>query len=227
MSKKDELVSGTELAKRLKVSPPYITKKKDTLKSCKYGKKYYFRKSCLALGYDPDNLPTQKQEKKQILVNAKDILEVDKKETIEKEKPQPKTNNVPRGTYENKNIEEIKSSIDELYNEILETIADPDTTYDKLKLDGITSKAKALKEFELATAQRLKNKQLEENLYTKDEVLNIITIATAIFRNSLIDLPNNMASKLEGLTKKQIKDTTTEYINDILEDFEKTTEKFK
>jgi hypothetical protein len=223
-NQKDELISGVELARRLGVKPPYITKvkKEGKLKRCFKGTKYYFRKSCLALGYNHDNLTKSKElpksTDKTILVENKTI----QKETKKEEKTTPKTQ-LPKKNTENR---DFKSDIETLYDEILTSIADPDTTRDKLTLDGLNLKAKALKEFELATAQRLKNKQLEENLYSKDEVLNIITVSVAIFRNALIDLPNNFASTLEGLNKKQIKDTSSEIINDILEEFEKTSEQF-
>ena len=151
-----------------------------------------------------------------------DELNPDIKDVKPKEKKQTTIiKDVPRETSEN-----TITDIDKLYDEIIKAIADPQTTKNKLQLDGLVTKAKALKEFEMATTQRLKNKQMEENLYTKDEIINIITVATAIFRNSLIDLPNNLAGTLDGLNKKQIKDKTTEIVNEILEDFNKTAEKF-
>ena len=224
----DELVSGAELAKRIKVSPPYITKKRDTLKSCKRGKKYYFRKSCLALGYDPDNLPIEKSSKNKNIsvgtIKETKSIEVEEqpKPVVEVQKEEPK--HQPKQPQKQRDIN--LSDIDSLYNEILNTIADPNTTINKLTLEGLNLKAKALKEFELATAQRLKNKQLEENLYTREEITNIISLATAILRNSLIELPNNFANSLDGLNKKQIKEKSSEIINDILEDFIKVSEQF-
>lgn len=71
---KDELITQAELARRLKVSAPYIAKKKEVLKSCKYGKKYYFKKSALALGRNPDKPHTsyqQENNKKEIPKSTK------------------------------------------------------------------------------------------------------------------------------------------------------------
>lgn len=270
-NKKDELVSAAELAKRLNVSAPYISSKKEFLKNakCMYGKKFYYRKSSLALGKNPDNPheTTQKASQKDKSKsndkwdvytgdNAKkkinEVLE-DLKPKQKKQVPQKK-DNVPRGTIEDKElilqlkeennrlkkeneqlkkinnietIDDIQSQIKRLQSEILIAVSDSSTTYDKAMLDGLKTKAAILKEFELAIHQGIKNKTLQENTYTYEDIEVVVNQTVSIFRNALLNLGNNYAVNLEGMTKKQIKDFVTEDINSILEDFEKLKEKFK
>ena len=66
-NKDDELIPAVELAKRLKVSAAYIASKRKFLTSakCVYGKKFYFRKSSLALGKNPDNPHETRQQRQQ------------------------------------------------------------------------------------------------------------------------------------------------------------------
>jgi len=256
-NKKDELITASELARRLNVSAPYIAKQKDKLKisKCMFGKKYYFRKSALLLGKDPDN-PHESHQQRNNKQNIKSD-ESKSNEVIEDlkpiEKPQQKKettlknedNNILKEKIkqlENENkklkekivllekenpLDEMQSKIKDLQIDILATISDSGTTKDLALLNGLKAKATILKEFELAISQGIKNKSLQENNYTYDEIIIVINQAVSIFRNALLNLANNYAVNLEGMTKKQIKDFVSEDINSILEDFEKLKEKFK
>ncbi len=248
--KKDELISGAELARRLKVTPVYITNNKAKLKSakCMFGKKYYFEKSSLLLGKNPNN-PHESYQKVNNTKPNDPIEKPQPKPIIKKEVPQKK-DNVPCGTILNEELEllreeneklkkelnqikskdtfdELKENIKKLYLEISRAIGDIDSTYDKAKLDGLKAKATALKELELAVFQGIKNKQLDENLYDRESVIKIINIATSSFRKSLLNLANNYATSLEGMTKLEIKEYVLADINKILEDFQSIGKQFE
>ncbi len=238
-NKKDELITGAELARRLKVSAPYIAKKKDVLKSCKYGKKYYFIKSSLALGRNPDN-PHQSYQQ---VNNKKDDIKVEPQKEVnsdnvvlsemqqlKKENEQLK-NRIKelenQSVNNNDGLTDIQNSIKNLYKEMSLAISDKSTTKDYAVLNGLKSKAQAVKELELAVKEGIKNKQLLDNLYEKDEVLKVISYFINTFRNALINIPNNYAVNLDGMDKKQMKDFITEDINKILEDFMNIGAKFE
>jgi len=250
-TKKDELISGAELARRLNVTPVYITNNKTKLKNakCMFGKKYYFEKSSLLLGKNPHD-PHESYQK---VNNTKEKEPVKKpqpkKAPIKKETP--KVENVPRGTIEDneeikllreenlklkKELNEIKSkdtfddlkiNIKKLYIEISDAIGDVEITKNFAVLNGLKAKAAALKELELAVFQGIKNKQLDENLYDKESVIKIINIATSSFRKSLLNLANNYATSLEGLSKLEIKEYVLADINKILEDFQMVGKQFE
>ena len=259
-NKDDELIPAVELAKRLKVSAAYISSKKKFLASakCVYGKKFYFRKSSLALGKNPDNPHETRQQKEQREVAARikpirevapipeveepietktidnaDILKIESEyiETIDKlqienQKLKDKISSIEQIEGID-SIEDVETQIKRLQSDILVAVSDTEATYDRAMLDGLKIKAMILKEFELAIHQGIKNKELQESTYTYDDVVVVVNQTVSIFRNSLLNLSNNYAVNLEGMTKKQIKDFVMEDINSILEDFEKTKEKFK
>ena len=260
-NKDDELIPAVELAKRLKVSAAYISSKKKFLASakCVYGKKFYFIKSSLALGKNPDNPHETRQQREQQEVVAKIKPVIKEKITPEivedniKIKTINNTDNLKKESeyiemiskleLENKelkdkissieqikgidSIDDVETQIKRLQSDILVAVSDKEATYDRAMLDGLKIKATILKEFELAIHQGIKNKELQESTYTYDDVVIVINQTVSIFRNSLLNLSNNYAVNLEGMTKKQIKEFVMEDINSILEDFEKIKENFK
>jgi len=251
--KKDELVTGAELSRRLKVTPVYITNNKNKLKNakCMFGKKYYFRKSSLLLGKDPDN-PHESYQQTNNVKPKEPIKKPQQKKEVQPKKEVPQKNdNVPRGTIENieelkllreenaklkkelnaikskATFDELKENIKRLYIEMSRAIGDSGSTLNKAHLDGLKGKAAALKELELAVYQGIKNKQLDENSYDRESVIKIINIATSSFRKSLLNLANNYATSLEGMTKLEIKEYVLADINKILEDFQAIGKQFE
>ena len=245
--KKDELITGAELARRLKVTPVHITNNKAKLKSakCMFGKKYYFEKSSLLLGKNPDNPHESYQKANNTKPKKEEVLEEQKQKEPIKKHVQKKENineseELKQLREENKKLkdelnsmknkdsfDDLKENIKKLYIEISNAIGDIGSTYDKAKLDGLKAKAAALKELELAVHQGIKNKQLDENLYEKESVIKIINIATSSFRKSLLNLANNYATSLEGMTKLEIKEYVLADINKILEDFQSIGKQFE
>tara|TARA_R110000796_G_scaffold10941_1_gene36635 strand:+ start:249 stop:1049 length:801 start_codon:yes stop_codon:yes gene_type:complete len=263
-NKDDELIPAVELAKRLKVSAAYIASKRKFLTSakCVYGKKFYFRKSSLALGKNPDNpheTRQQRQQREQQEVAAKikpvikeniipeiaeepvEIKTIDNPNNFKKESEYIETINklqIENQKLKDKissieqikgidSIEDVETKIKRLQSDILVAVSNTEATYDRAMLDGLKIKAMILKEFELAIHQGIKNKELQESTYTYEDVVVVVNQTVSIFRNSLLNLSNNYAVNLEGMNKKQIKEFVMEDINSILEDFEKTREKFK
>lgn len=263
-NKDDELIPAVELAKRLKVSAAYIASKRKFLTSakCVYGKKFYFRKSSLALGKNPDNpheTRQQRQQREQQEVAAKikpvikeniipeiaeepvEIKTIDNPNNFKKESEYIETINklqIENQKLKDKissieqikgidSIEDVETKIKRLQSDILVAVSNTEATYDRAMLDGLKIKAMILKEFELAIHQGIKNKELQESTYTYEDVIVVVNQTVSIFRNSLLNLSNNYAVNLEGMNKKQIKEFVMEDINSILEDFEKTKEKFK
>tara|TARA_R110001632_G_scaffold31273_2_gene81683 strand:- start:704 stop:1486 length:783 start_codon:yes stop_codon:yes gene_type:complete len=258
MNKDDELIPAVELAKRLSVSAAYISSKKKFLAGakCVYGKKFYFRKSSLALGKNPDNPHETRQQKEQIaaakvkmsikatpIIEIKEAVQIKTIDNIDNLKIESEyLETIDKLQLENKelkdrissveqlkgidSIEDVETQIKRLQSDILVAVSDKEATYDRAMLDGLKIKATILKEFELAIHQGIKNKELQEGTYTYDDVVVVINQSVSIFRNSLLNLSNNYAANLEGMTKKQIKDFVMEDINSILEDFEKIKEKF-
>ncbi len=202
---KDELISASELARRIDVNPSYITNSKEKLikAKCTYGKKYYFRKSAQLLGKNPDNPHTTNQSRSQKPKEKKEIQQ-------------------------NKNEDDKKiSDPKELLEQILKTINDPETTANIAELNGLKTKAAILREYFSAKNEEIKNKKLEENLYTSEEIMQIIGFAISQFRQALLNIPNNYAVNLENLTQKQIKEYVADDINKILENFQKIEERFE
>ena len=135
-NKDDELIPAVELAKRLKISAAYISSKRKFLTSakCTYGKKFYFRKSSLALGKNPDNPYETRQQKEQREVAAKIKPEI-------KENPIPeiKENPIPEIKEDNIQIKNIDNSdVLKKESEYIETINKLELENKKLK-DKISS----------------------------------------------------------------------------------------
>ena len=233
---KDELISGAELARRLDVSQVYISKaKKDgKLIKCTYGKKFYYRKCSLALGKNPDNphkthnsesQKTTTTEKEDNWTVTKGKEEVNQKvneitkDLKEKKKPRKEIHPVsPPGD----NDKEAKT----LLQQILLIVNDKDKTLNRAELDGLKLKAGILKEYFAAKNEEIKNRQLVDNLFERDEVLRILGFAMNMIRNALLNLPNNYAVNLEGLGQKQIKEYVSDDINKILTDLQETGKRF-
>ena len=207
-NQKDELISGSELAKRLGVNRSYVTNNKSKLKAakCTYGTKYYFEKSSKLLGKNPNNPHESTQSS------------VQKKETIEK--PKPKPNNKPKKP-------QSENDAEDLLAEIEATLKNKDTVYDKALLDGLKAKAAITKTYYEAENEKIKNRKLEDNLFERDEVIQILSFAMNMIRNSLINLPNNYAVNLEGMEQKEIKEYVTDDINKILEDLQNIGNQFE
>lgn len=209
---KDELISGSELARRINVAPQYITKQKIKLKDsgCMYGNKFYFEKSSKLLGKNPNNPHESYQSR------------IQKKETPPKkieseEKPKPKKETP---------LKIDKEEVEDLLSEIERTLKDKDTVYDKALLDGLKAKAAITKTYYEAENEKIKNRKLEADLFERDEVIKILSFAMSMIRNSLINTPNNYAVSLEGMNQKEIKDYVTDDINRILEDLQNVGNQF-
>lgn len=253
-NKKDELISGSELARRINTKPQYITKQKAKLKDakCMFGNKYYYEKSCNFLGKNPDdphksrqsNLQTNTEEpesnenwtvaagkenidkvvkslkpKKNIKVVIDDLESIEEPNDVEKRMAQC---GVPE--------DESKSSDSEAKNlleQILESIKDGNSSANRTKLDLLRQKAGVLREYFTAKNEEIKNRKLEENLFEKDEVIQILSFAMNMIRNSLINLPNNYAVNIDGLNQKEIKEYVTDDVNKILEDLQNIGNQFE
>ncbi len=213
---KDELLSGIELAKRLCVSSAYITKQKKLgkLTGCIYNKKYYYIKTCKALGRDPDN-PQYSNNHNNIQKKQTDITEKpkEKKRTETKAK---QTKSFNSETEARSLLEEIESAIDNQAN-----------TKDRAYLDGLKLKASILKEYFLAKNEEIKNRKLEENLFTQDEVIQVLSAAMSMIRNAMINMPNNYAVNLENTDKVTIKEYVTDDVNKILSDLQAVGKQFE
>lgn len=228
--KKDELISGTELASRLKLSSAYITKQKQLgkLKGCMHGKRYYFNKSSLALGKDPNN-PYETQQK---LMQKKDTsiendnLKVDEpKEEVKEPKKKtikPKIQTQPK----DENLEDKLKELESIEKQIKDAIEDSTNTSNTLLLNGLKTKTSILTEYQKSIGEKIKNKKLQENLYSKDEVVKILGTAVNMLRNGMINLANNYSVSLEGLSKQEIKEYVQEDINRLLEDFQDISRRF-
>jgi len=224
-NKKDELISGSELARRLKVDPSYINNKtrKAKLKDakCMFGKKFYYIKSCDFLGKDPNDPHKSMQSNLQTDVKAT-------KKPIKKNKPKPtpqtKPDTPPDDEDENKDSDSEAKTLLEL---ILEAVKKNDSSINRKDLDLLRLKAGVLREYFTAKNEEIKNRKLEDNLFERDEVIKILSFAINVIRNSLINLPNNYAVSLEGLSQKEIKDFVTDDTNKILEDLQNIGNQFE
>tara|TARA_R110001632_G_scaffold93529_1_gene199162 strand:+ start:248 stop:1036 length:789 start_codon:yes stop_codon:yes gene_type:complete len=150
-NKDDELIPAVELAKRLKISAAYISSKRKFLTSakCTYGKKFYFRKSSLALGKNPDNPHETRQQKEQREVAAKikpvikenpipEIIEdniqiknIDNSDFLKKESEYIETIN--KLELENKKLKDKISSIEQIKG--IDSIDDVETQIKRLQSD--------------------------------------------------------------------------------------------
>ncbi len=235
---KDELVSGAELAKRLDLNRSYISNNKAKLKEakCTYGNKYYYQKSCEYLGKDPNDPHKSRQS------NLQTDIKATKKPSKKKETPKSDKNwTIVRGKKNiQKEIDKLKpddedsedenkdsdSEAKELLEQILLSVKGGNGVENRIKIDILKQKAGLLREYFLAKNEEIKNRKLEDNLFEKDEVIKILSFAMNIIRNSLINLPNNYAVSLEGLSQKEIKDFVTDDTNKILEDLQNIGNQF-
>lgn len=236
MKNDKELVSGAVLSKRLGISPVYVSRKKQMLINgkCTRGNLFYFRKSALALGKDPDNAQNHLQHdlQKQVTEQKKEV----KKNKKVSPGPKPKKNinpikipSKPKDIPEDIPEDEINHNdkIRTLKKQIEDAVADESNTKDSLFLNGLKTKAAILVEYQKGINEEIKNKKLTESLFSKDEVLGILTHLASSLRSSLLNLPNNYAVNLEGLTQKQIKEYVTDDINKILEQIQNTGDSFE
>jgi len=246
-NKKDELISGSELARRINVAPQYITKQKSKLKDakCMFGNKFYYIKSSDYLGKNPDDPHKSRQSNTQTNIKAPESNEnwevMKGKENIKKviKSLKPKKNikvNIDdleskEETKPPKKPKEEKKDSDKdaksLLNDILEAINGGSSSVNKLQLDTLRQKAGVLREYFTAKNEEIKNRKLEENLFEKDEVVQILSFAMNMIRNSLINLPNNYAVNLDGLNQKEIKEYVTDDVNKILEDLQNIGNQFE
>ena len=227
MSKqKDELISASELARRIKVDPSYIAKRKTTLKAakCTFGKKFYYIKSCDFLGKDPKDPHKSRQSNLQTAINS----EKKSKKTNPTKPNQKKPKFTPPAQSTNTEPpEDSDKDAKSLLKDILKAVNGGDSSVNKLNLDTLRQKAGVLREYFTAKNEEIKNRKLEDNLFERDEVIKILSFAMNMIRNSLINLPNNYAVSLEGLSQKEIKDYVTDDTNKILEDLQNIGNQFE
>ena len=114
-----------------------------------------------------------------------------------------------------------------MLEEIENAINDNTNTEDKALLDGLKLKASILKEYFLAKNEEIKNRKLEEDLFTKDEVLQVLSAAMSMIRNAMINTPNNYAVNLENADKATIKEYVTDDVNKILSDLQSVGKQFE
>lgn len=216
--KKDELITGAELAKRLKVSAPYITKNKKRLKEakCIYGKKFYYRKSAEFLGKDPDNPGDsiksliQKQPEEKFL----------EKKDIKKQDIKSFPSDVDTGNDEDTEMQTLLQQIEDI-------IKDPNSNLKTVQLNGLKSKASLVKEYFAGKREEIKYIKEQDNLFEKEDVIKILSALANQVRNTFINMSNNYAVNLEGMSQKQIKDYVTDDINKLLEQIQSTGEQFE
>jgi len=189
-----------ELSELIGVNPSMINKHKNNgiLENCLSpdGKKYHLEKSMDAI---------RKSKTKETHNSKKQVAPSTKKIIVEN------SSNIPKDAKDNEldneeNMQELNILLDGAAN-----------NYQKVTMT---------KEFWLGKINKHKFRELEENLFTKDEVIQIISSAASTFRNSLINLPNNYAVNLAGLEQKDIKDYVADDINRILEDFQRVENRF-
>jgi len=239
--KKDELITASELARRLRVAPQYINSRRPKFKDakCMFGKKFYYIKSCHFLGKDPkdphksrqSNLQTDIKDlkkpkaKKETPKSSKNRTVIKGKEKIQKEidKLKPKDEDIEDDESENQDSD---SEAKELLEQILLSVKGGNGIENRIKIDILKQKAGLLREYFTAKNEEIKNRKLEDNLFERDEVIRILSFAMNMIRNSLINLPNNYAVSLEGLSQKEIKDFTTDDTNKILEDLQNIGNQF-
>ena len=228
---KDELITGSELARRLKVDPSYINNKtrKAKLKDakCMFGKKFYYIKSCDFLGKDPSEPHKSRQSELQTDISASKKDEnwtvTTGRKNIAKKIKQIVEQNEAEDEDEPDHEEDAKT----LLEQILKAIKGSNTSVNRQQLDLLRIKAGVLREYFTAKNEEIKNRKLEDNLFEKDEVMQILSFAINMVRNSLINLSNNYAVNLEGLSQKEIKEYVTDDINKILEDFQNIGNQFE
>lgn len=216
-NKKDELITAAELSRRISKSAPYISalKKNGKLAGATYGKKFYYRKCCDILGIDPDDPHKSVQSDLQ-----KEVSESNKQKDIEVKPTKQKVVKIEEDSDED--LENAESLLKQIEKAVL---AGGDSV-NRNKLDVLRLKAGVLREYFTAKNEQIKNRKLEENLFERDEVVHILSFAVNMIRNQLVNLPNNYAVNLEGLSQKDIKDYVTDDINKMLEDFQKVGDQF-
>ena len=224
--KKDELISGAELAKRLNVSAPYITKNKKKLKEakCIYGKKFYYRKSAQYLGKDPDNPGDSIKSliQKENIQESNEVIKKPSKETSEQD-----IESFAEDIDENLSGDASDAEIKTLLHQIEDIIKDPKANLKTVELNGLKNKAALINEYYKGKREKIKYIKEANNLYEKEDVVKILGALANQVRNTLINLPNNYAVNLEGMSQKQIKDYVTDDINKLLEQIQSTGEQFE
>jgi hypothetical protein len=215
---KEKLITGAELARQLNVSNAFISqqKKSGKLKGCMRDKKYYFIKTCKTLGRNPDN-PTYS-----INHNSKS----QKEDTPAKQKT-PIVSDAEKKIIDSSISNATEEEASTLLKKIIEVVNDEATTEDKALLDGLKLKASILKEYFLAKNEELKNIQLEESLFSREEVIQVLGAAMSMIRNAMINMPNNYAVNLENADKATIKEYVTDDINKILSDLQAVGKQFE
>ena len=129
---------------------------------------------------------------------------------------------------EEENIEdEQKDEAKELLDQILTAIKKGSDIDNRKKLDVLIQKARVLREYFTAKNEEIKNRKLEENLFDRDEVIKLLGFAMNMVRNSLVNMPNNYATNLEGMNQKEIKEYVSDDINKILENLQEVGNQFE
>ena len=233
-----ELINAVEFARRLGISAPAISKfkKQGKFTGTMKGSKFYFRRSCRVIGRDPDN------------IHVSNTAAVQKKAASDRS-GMPKDSYVPpvipdKKTYSQldpdfdpnevdakidkilKNTKDSKSLEKFVFSEIKKVILDKTSINDRALLDRTRIKMDLLKQYHITEQEKLKTKKLEGNLFSREEVIEILSFSMNIFRNSLINLDNNYTVNLFGLSQKEIKKYVSEDISRILSDLQNTGKKF-
>ncbi len=232
LKNEDELVNGTVLASRLMVTTAFISKykKKGVFNNCMDGKKYWFRKACLVLGRNPDNIKQSKASIAQEKIPKKQYIPKEHREEpteIDRDAVEDEAKKVDKQIGDAIKTKKDSNTLERyVLSQIQKVVIDKESVYDRNLLDGTKIKMQLLKEYHITEQEKLKTKKLEGNLFDREEVVEILSFSINIFRNSLINLANNYAVNLEGLSQKKIKEFVANDINHILEDLRRTSDKF-
>lgn len=217
---KEELITQTEFARRLGVSPSYIGSLRLTrLKPAMRKGKVKYVAACKLLNRDPvtpnietkekylqDQVVKKKREKfvKVPIVIKKEVKDFDDFLNEDNEDDTPIFNPETNGKT--------------LLEQIEAAVKNPKHKLRYEELSSLENKAKILKIFYSAEKEKLAYEKELGNLFTRDSLERILTFAINSVRNAMLNLPNNYAVNLEGLNKKEIKEYVEKDINKILED---------
>lgn len=218
-----EMISFAELARRVSKTKAYISqlKSQGVLEDAIVGKKVDYDMALLII-----NSSCSDRNSRQILSKTEDKTPIKKDIPITKDIPTKKETlakidtsainikpNTPQVDKPLK-LEKPQDLLKQIEKAIKDSSADPRIVL-TLKL-----KAEALKIYFSAQTEQLKYEQSLGNLFNKDEIESIFFNIVINVRNSIANLANNYAVKLEGLDKKQIKEYVEADTNKILLDLQ-------
>ena len=230
----DDLLSFGEFAKKINKSQPYLCKLKNPgkLDPAISGKKISFLKGCEILKIDPDNIPLkttkQLEQAKHQALKAKSGKNYFSKNQIKVKAKKPPivktTNEETFDEFDNKAGLEHTQDLLKQIEDIIKSKPD-DKTY--IKLDSLETKTKILKNFYAAEKEKLSYEKELSNLFDAESIERILSFSFNAVRNTLLNLANNYAVNLEGLSKGEIKNYVEEDINKILEELQNVSKELK